>query len=227
MESPAHAPAIAEPPPDNPTPSEGPTGNASQPTAASVCEKNLARIDITIDEILDRTRHAGFGFVAALLALVSIPLVDLTTPIGLAIASLGFQMIVGRSRPWLPRFLRRRRVSLASLESLNAHMTRWTAKFQRVIRPRLTWLTAGLFWIVCGVGLAVQGVSLSLPIPGADWLFVVPIVLYGIGLLEADGLLILICHTITLIQVLLGVILWEIIARSFTDVYRWCAGFVG
>ena len=63
--------------------------------------------------------------------------------------------------------------------------------------------------------------------PGADWLFVVPIVLYGVGLLERDGLLILVCHVITLLQVVLGVVLWELIARGFADAYHWCASVLG
>ena len=57
--------------------------------------------------------------------------------------------------------------------------------------------------------------------------FVVPIVLYGIGLLESDGLLIVFCHAFTGIQIVMGVLLWELIARGFADVYRWCASIAG
>jgi hypothetical protein len=183
--------------------------------------------DISIGEILDRTRHAGFGFVAALLALVSIPLVGLTVPFGLAVAALGVQMVAGLSRPWLPGFIRRRRIAAATLETLSRRTTAWTGKMARVIRPRLPWLTVGPLWTLCGVGFVIQGLSLTLPIPGADWLFVVPIVLYGVGLLECDGLLILVCHIITLLQLVLAVVLWELIACGFADAYRWCVSVIG
>jgi hypothetical protein len=69
------------------------------------------------------------------------------------------------------------------------------------------------------------GVSLS--IPGADWLFVVPIVLYGIGLLESDGLLMMVCHAVTLVQVVLGAALWKTIAHGFADAYGWFAKWLG
>jgi hypothetical protein len=204
-----------------------PMRNTSKPRSTLPDELVFSRVEITIGEIIDRTRHAGFGFVAAMLAIISIPLVGFTAPLGLAIASVGVQMIAGRPQPWLPRFIRRRSVPIATLESLSRRMTCWTARLERVIRPRFSWLMAGPFWTVCGASLVVQGLALSLPIPGADWLFVVPIVLYGIGLLESDGLLIMVCHAVTLVQVVLGAALWNTIARGFADAYGWFAKWLG
>jgi hypothetical protein len=182
---------------------------------------------VTIGEVFDRAQHAGFGIVIALLAMVSIPLVGLTLPIAGAVAAIGIQMIPGFPRPWLPRFLRRRTSSLARLKSVSERVARWSAGLQRVIRPRLPWLTRGPFWTLCGVGVAVQGVALALPVPGADWIFVAPLVLYGIGLLEADGLLIAVCHALTLTEVVLAVVLSEVIVRGFADVFGWCARVLG
>lgn len=80
---------------------------------------------------------------------------------------------------------------------------------------------------VCGGALIVQGLSLSLPVPGADWIFVVPIVLYGVGLLERDGVLILLCHTLTLVQTVLAFVLWHWIANGFAEFYRYISPSVG
>jgi hypothetical protein len=49
-----------------------------------------------------------------------------------------------------------------------------------------------------------------------EWI-VIPIIPYGIGLLKSDGLLIMVCHAITLTQVVLGVALWRIVVRGFAD----------
>lgn len=106
-------------------------------------------------------------------------------------------------------------------------MSRWTAWMIRLIRPRFTWLTVGPLWALCGVGLVIQGLCLTLPVPGADWLFVAPIVLYGVAILEGDGLLILACHAITLSEVVMCVMRWGLIARGFTDVYALCASVLG
>jgi hypothetical protein len=187
------------------------------------------RSNITIGEILDRTRQAGFGFIAALLALIAIPFVGLSTPFGLAIAFVGLQMIAGSARPWLPRRIRRHLVTMDALRWLGERLARWTSGLERVIRPRFTFVIAGPFWNACGVGILIQGLALALPlpIPGSNWVFVVPILLYGIGLLESDGLLIMVCHTLTLVEVVLGVWLWEIIVRGLTDTYNWLANLLG
>jgi len=182
---------------------------------------------VTIGEVFDRAQHSGFGVVIALLAIVSIPLVGLTLPIAGAVAAIGTQMILRFPRPWLPRFLRRRTVSLTRLKSVSEQVARWSGGMQRVIRPRLTWLTRGPFWTLCGVGVALQGMALALPVPGADWIFVAPLVLYGIGLLETDGMLIAVCHALTLTEVVLAVVLSEIIVRGFADVLGWCARVFG
>lgn len=187
------------------------------------------RSNITIGEILDRTREAGFGFIAALLALIAVPFVGLSTPFGLAIAFLAVQMIVGLHRPWLPERLRRHRVSMTTLEWLGRRLAHWTAGLERIIRPRFPFMTTGLFWTACGVGILVQGLGLSLPlpIPGSNWIFIIPIILYGIGLLEADGLLIMVCHTITVVQLALGVWLSETIVRALTNTFHWFSSLLG
>jgi hypothetical protein len=187
------------------------------------------RSNITIGEILDRTRHAGFGFIAALLALIAIPFMGLSTPFGLAIAFVGIQMVAGLSHPWLPQRVRRHLVTMTTLQWLSERLAGWTGGLERLIRPRLTFMVSGPFWTACGVGVLIQGLALSLPmpIPGSNWVFILPIILYGIGLLESDGLLILVCHILTLIEITLGIWLWDMIARGLTDAYQWIAHLFG
>lgn len=184
-------------------------------------------VRITVAEIFDHAEHAGFGVVIALLAIVSIPLVGLTLPIAGAVAAVGIQMIFRRPRPWLPRFVARRSVSVTRLQHVSARVERWTRGLARVVRPRVPWPLSGPGWVLCGIGVALQGLALGLPVPGADWLFALPLILYGIALLESDGLLILVCHVLTLAEVVVAIVLSRIIAQGFSDAYRWCAGALG
>lgn len=185
--------------------------------------------NISIGEIMDRASHAGFGFMLGFIALVSIPFVGLSTPFGLAIAFGAIQMILGRHRPWLPHFVRRQRVSLETLDWLGRKLIRWTAWMERLVRPRFEFLAYGPFWLLCGIGVLVQGLALALPLPlpGTNWIFIFPIILYGIGLLENDGLLIMFCHAITVIQGVLAVVFWKIIYHAlhvaFTNFFGWLA----
>jgi hypothetical protein len=201
-----------------------PPGQTSAPRARPRHQKRpRIRSNISIGEILDRTRQAGFGFIAALLALIAIPFFGLSTPFGLAIAFVGGQMIAGLPHPWLPRRVRDHLVTMETLQWLGERLARWTSGLERIIRPRLTLMIAGPFWTACGAGLLIQGLALALPlpIPGSNWVFIVPIILYGIGLLESDGLLIIVCHIITLVEVALGIWLWKLIERGLVDAWHW------
>ena len=55
---------------------------------------------ISIGAIVDRSAEAGFGFLIGILTLIAIPFFGLSTPFGLAIATLGFQLKIGRQKPW-------------------------------------------------------------------------------------------------------------------------------
>jgi hypothetical protein len=124
--------------------------------------------------------------------------------------------------------LRRRVVSVRTLEWLSQRVTRWTRGLERWIRPRWTVLARGPFWVLVGIGLFIQGLGLAIPspLPGSNGIFAIAIVLYGIGLLEDDGLLILIGHIMTAVDLILAVVFWNAVAEGMTRAYHWLSGFV-
>lgn len=174
------------------------------------------RTSVTIGDIVERTRKSGFGFLTGFLALISVPFVGLSTPFGLVIAVGALQMIVGMNQPWLPGWLRRHSISLATLNWLSHRVSRWTAGLERVIRPRFELLTMGPFWSLCGFCILLQacGLALPLPIPGSNWPFIIVIVLYAIGLLERDGLLVMICHALSAAEIVLAIRFWHRIVEA-------------
>jgi hypothetical protein len=175
---------------------------------------------LTLGEILDRTAHAGFGFLLAFLALVGIPFVGLSTPFGLAIAFLGAQMVADRRGPWLPGFLRRRVVPPRALRWLSDKLARFTSRLERMVRPRFPWLVRGR---LIGLGLVIQGIGLALPIPlpGSNWIFIAPILVYAIGLLEDDGAWVLVAHLAHGVQAVLGVVFYEAVRAGIERVAGW------
>lgn len=158
---------------------------------------------ITVGELVDKAAQAGFGFLIAVLALIAIPFVGLSTPFGLAIALGGTQLAGGRPRPWLPARARRRRLSMTMLDrvlGLLARRMRWLARTTRPRWPQLvTPRLIGFAIVLLGLGLA-----LPLPIPGSNMIFIVPILVYAVGLLERDGLWIAVAHVATLVDLALA-----------------------
>jgi hypothetical protein len=177
---------------------------------------------ITVGELVDKAAEAGFGFLIGVLALIAIPFFGLSTPFGLAIALVGAQLAVGRHRPWLPERTRRRALSMTMLDRvlrLFAKRLRWLARttrrrYETLLTPRLI----GLAVTFLGLGLA-----LPLPIPGSNMVFLVPILIYAIALLERDGLWTAIGHVGTLVNATLLVVFSTTVVAILAEFWQWLA----
>ena len=175
---------------------------------------------ITVGELVDKAAHAGFGFLVAVLSLVAIPFVGLSTPFGLAIALVGVQLAAGRARPWLPARARRRPLSMAMLDrvlGMQARRMRWMARsvrkrWQPLVAPRLI----GLAIVVLALLLA-----LPLPIPGSNLVFIVPLLVYAVGLLEGDGAWIAVGHVATLVDIALVFAFGATVLALLSRAWQW------
>lgn len=164
----------------------------------------------TVGQLVDTAAEAGFGFLIGVLTIVAIPFVGLSTPFGLALALLGAQLALGMTHPWLPQRLRRRPLHKAMLDRVGAMLdrrTRWLARATRrrlefIITPRLVGL---------GVLALALGLALPLPIPGSNLIFLVPLLIYAIGLLERDGVWILIGHVAVALHTALAIVFSNVI----------------
>ena len=176
--------------------------------------------DLPLGKVIDSTQHAGFGFLIGFLAMLALPVPGLGGPFGLGIAFLGAQLAVGRAHPWLPGILRRRSVSQRMRRWLGEKLARGTGWLERVVKPRWSFVLRPAVWWIVGLGVLLMGLGLALPlpIPGSNLIFIVPIVLYAIGLLEDDGLLIVLGHVGSVVNVTLVLLLWDAVARALRAV---------
>lgn len=130
-----------------------------------------------------------------MLLLLSVLPAFIPVPIGGAISGplvmlMGAQLLLGRRRPWLPKWLGQRGFKRESLARFASRVDGWLARLERWIKPRhyalLDWRSANAF---TGLLLLLLGLLLSLPIPFTNYLFGVVILLYALALLERDGAL--------------------------------------
>jgi hypothetical protein len=180
------------------------------------------RSDISIGDILNLTERAGFGFIMAFIAIVSIPFVGMSMPFGLAITALASQLLIGRMHPWLPRRVRDHLVSIRTIDLLAHRVAAVTGKIEKMVCPRLVFLTSGIMLRVLALCIVLQALGLAapLPIPGSNWFFIVPIVVYSIALMEEDGLLVLIGHVLQVIQVIIVWAFWHLIEAPLIKVWH-------
>jgi hypothetical protein len=178
------------------------------------------RAGVTIGELVDKAGEATFGFSVGVLGLLAIPFFGLSTPFGLAIALIGIQLAIGRARPWLPQRMRRRMLSMSMLDRilrLQAKRLRWLAgstrrRWDALVTPRLIGL---------GIMLMAIGLALPLPIPGSNLIFIIPILIYAIALLEGDGKWSAVGHACTLVNLGLTIAFGATIVAVLTRVWHW------
>lgn len=159
--------------------------------------------DITLGEV---TQHFGPRAFGALLFVLAIPnLLPLppgsTTILGAPIMILTPQMAIGVRRPWLPKTLDNRPIRKAWLRRAVDNVAPTLERIEKVSSPRFTWMFSP--WGVRLVGLACSALAfvLILPIPLGNILPSVTIGLFGLALVQRDGVLAIAATLLTIASV--------------------------
>ena len=122
---------------------------------------------------------------------------------GAVLAFLSFYLVLGR-KPWIPRSLHRRPVSYRALSGIVDKLTRVMRYLEKILQPRLLTLTQGeRLWQMHGIFLLGMSLILALPIPMpapfTNSVAALPIFLASLGMLERDGLFIILGYISTLL----------------------------
>jgi hypothetical protein len=154
--------------------------------------------------VLGERAHAVVILVIASPFLV-VPIPGLSTMIGLLLALLSLG-IMFNAPPWLPRFAAERELSNDVLGKLVHGADRVLEKSERWFHPRMDMMLAGRMHVLIGLSLFLQCIALALPIPipGNNIPPAIGIVMLALGMLERDGLMILLGH---IYMVLLWIVL--------------------
>ena len=160
---------------------------------------------LSIGEIESMLQGRGFALLIMLLAapflIPSVP--GLSMPFGAAIMLMGARLACGY-KPWLPQFVLRRELSPALVVKVIGGLIRLVKGMERFAKPRLHFLQSWpLMRNLIGLGIASGGFFLFSPImvPVMNTLPTISILFLTAGLMERDGLFVLLGH-------LFGVAAW-------------------
>ncbi|MDT0581508.1 exopolysaccharide biosynthesis protein [Brumicola blandensis] len=171
--------------------------------------------DITINSLLLELQKRSFGGVFLLLAVVSIiPAINTIT--GLMIVVVGIQMALQYPAPYIFSSLRKRTVQKETLEQAFKVISRVLEKTERHAKPRLTYIFKPFLLSVLGIAIAALAIFITLPIPFTNFLPIVCITILSIGLLEKDGLWVLVGLGFTLLTMIICVVIIVVLLQSLT-----------
>ena len=171
---------------------------------------------IAVGDFLRAMQERAFG---PLMLIFALPNVLPTPPgtssvLGAPLVFLAAQLALGRS-PWLPPIIARRSIARKDFAAFVGKATPWLAKAERLLQPRLGALAHPPAEYVVGLVCFVLSVVLVLPIPLGNMLPALAICVMALGILERDGIWILVGMAIALtsLGVVSGVV-WAFVKAS-------------
>ena len=148
-----------------------------------------SRERISVHDMVETMRARAFG---ALLLIFAFPNILPTPPgtagiLGLPLLFLSAQMMLGLD-PWLPGFIARRSMARGTFQALVERITPWLLRAERLLRARMELLAHPRAQRLLGALCLTVSVALVLPVPFANLVPSVALCIIGLGVLERDGL---------------------------------------
>jgi len=161
---------------------------------------------VSLADVLAAVGERSFG---ALLVLFALPnlfagiLPGLSIVLGLPLMLLSLQLLVAARKPWLPARLAQLEVRTRELRRMADALVPRLRVLERGLKPRLLLMTAPWAEKIIGGACLVLAVLVFLPIPFANLLPAVGIMLFGSALLERDGLVAIAAVAVTAVSLAL------------------------
>ncbi|PXY00312.1 exopolysaccharide biosynthesis protein [Halomonas sp. LBP4] len=159
---------------------------------------------VSLDALLDSVGRRSFAPFLLLAGLITLaPILGDIPGVPTLMASLvvlsAVQLLVGRDHVWLPRWLLQRRIARERFVQATRWMERPAGWVDRLLKPRLTWLTRPPAHLP--VALTCLLIGLAMPpmelVPFTATGAGLALTLFGLALLANDGLLALLGYALT------------------------------
>ena len=184
-------------------------------------------LQLTFNRLQDILQDQGMGIWIVLLALPSalpIPAMGYSTPFGLVLAYLSIRFIQGKTQFTIPKNWSDKTLNLSA--KITNHAIRFLKLIEHFIHPQ-RFLSANRFFKrpVVGINMLILSIIMALPIPLTNTVPALLILLFGLGLMENDGLTLCLCQTASILLISGYIIagFWIITfgLESFHNFVRW------
>lgn len=177
------------------------------------------RTRIGIGELVAAMQDRAFG---VLMFIFAIPNVLPTPPgvssvLGAPLLLLSLQLALGRSTPWLPKFIARRSLPAAEFGAVVKRVVPWIARAEKLLKPRLGLLARPPAERLIGLVCLLLSIVLFLPIPLGNMLPALAISIFSLAILERDGVAVLLGYILSVVSVFVvaGVVYALVVSAIF------------
>lgn len=150
---------------------------------------------ISLGALRDALNDRGFGvllFIFALPNLVPVNIPLLSAVLGVPLVLLAAQLSYGRHKPWFPDWLTSQSFPREGFVAVVNRALPFLERVEKLLRPRLTVLLSWTGERLVSIAILILAVVLTLPIPFANWLPACGIAVFGLAIVEKDGIAVLV-----------------------------------
>lgn len=169
-------------------------------------DESLTNERVSISDLIDAFHERGFGF---LLLILSIPMalpIPVPPGINILLASplilLTGQQALGRQKIWLPEGMKKRTIKSSKLKKIINASLPWFKRLEKLVKPRLKFITRGAFSYLIGVFGLIMALSVCVPLPLTNTVPSLGIALMSVGVIMRDGLAVIAGALIGLVWVI-------------------------
>ncbi len=150
---------------------------------------------VSIANLLSAVHERGFGMILFILAVpMALPL-PVPPGINILLASplilLTAQQAMGRHTIWLPKWMLNKTIKRSTMSGVIKALLPWSARIERFIKPRLEFVTLGIFSNLIGVCGLIMALAICVPLPLTNTVPSLGIALMAVGVIMRDGLAVL------------------------------------
>ena len=187
--------------------------NDATPTRTSTLLRDFAATvtaeRVSVGEIVAALGDRGLGVLIAIFAIPN--MLPSAVPFGNTVVGIfplifAVHLACGFDRLMLPTFVAKQSISSATFKALVPRVAAVLSWFERLLKPRFPGVTGLSIERVVGVICIVLSLITMIPIPFAHNLPALALVLIGLGLIERDGLAIIIGSAIGVMGTVLSVL---------------------
>jgi hypothetical protein len=181
---------------------------------------------ISIGDLLEALKHRALGalmFIFAIITALPMP-PGVSAIVGAPLVFLSAQLMLGM-RPWLPKIITDRSLSRVDFHRVVKAASPWLARAEGIMKPRLEFLTTSPAVHVAGFVALFMSLLVLLPIPGANMAPSVAICIIALGLIERDGLWVVIGVLVGVVStIVVAAIYWVLITWTIDVVFSFFGG---
>ena len=176
-----------------------------------------------LGEIVEAFGERAFGAVMLLFAIVNMlpwpP--GGTTLTGAPLLFLSAELAWGRDTLWLPNWLAHASVKRETFRTLSGRLMKIIRFSEALSRPRLYFLTGRLGQGLIGLACLMLSAVLVLPVFGGNLIPAVAIGFFSLGIMQRDGLAVLLGWVMTGVTVAVLILAWNLVLAGFNAGFDW------